>query len=465
MDQPALRDFDAALRTRFDAFLMMVHHTVNPGVPFLENWHIDAMVNKAEGIIQGDEKRLIVNVPPRSFKTVIFNIALSAFALGHNPRAKIFCISYGERLAEDQANQFRAVVESAWYQRVFPRMRIKRVADNDFFTTERGFRRWASIGGALTGMGGEMFVVDDPIKPEDVHSQTRREAVNNWFGGTMLSRLNNKRESQIVVVMQRLHLDDLTGYLLRETQGWSLLSLPAIAIVPEDVPLGRGCTYSRQAGELLHPEREDESAYAELRETMGPARFSAQYQQRPVPTDGEFLDSEWFRFYDEPPTVDRKSYVIQSWDTATKDGLTSAYSACVTLLVHQGNYFLLDVTRQKLNFPALRQLALALSDRFKPRYILIEDASTGPALAAEIRWKQKAIVKLEKPKVDKRVRLFIEQPKFASGRVWFPRSAPWLRAFLDELLSFPEGRYSDQVDALSQALAFKLTYHLDNVMD
>jgi hypothetical protein len=169
MDQLAFRELDAAMRTRFDIFLMMAHHTINPGVSYLDNWHIDAMVFQAEAIMTGDVKRLIVNVPPRNLKTLTFNVALTAFMLGHDPRKRIFCISYGERLAEDHATQFRAIVESDWYLRIFPKMRINRMVNHEFFTTERGFRRWTSISGALTGMGGDVFIVDDPIKPEDAY--------------------------------------------------------------------------------------------------------------------------------------------------------------------------------------------------------------------------------------------------------------------------------------------------------
>ena len=119
-------------------------------------------------------------------------------------------------------------------------MRIKRVVNHDFFTTKRGVRRWTSISGALTGMGGDVFIVDDPIKPEEALSKTRREALNNWSGGTLLPRLDNKETGVGVILMQRLHQDDLCGYLLWETSGWTHLELPAIAIVPQDIPIGRG---------------------------------------------------------------------------------------------------------------------------------------------------------------------------------------------------------------------------------
>jgi predicted phage terminase large subunit-like protein len=465
MDRLALRELDAALRTRFDIFLMMVYRTVNPEKPYLHNWHIDAMVHQAEAIIRGDVKRLIVNVPPRNLKTITLNIALSAFILGHNPHKRIFCISYGERLAVDHAAQFRAVIESDWYRRIFPRMQIRRTVDHDFFTTARGFRRWTSISGALTGMGGDVFIVDDSLKPEDALSQTKREAVNNWFGGTLLSRLDSKQGGAIIVLMQRLHQEDLSGYLLRETTGWTHLELPAIALLPQDIPIGRGRIHHRQVNEVLHPQFESKAELDQQRDSMGPMQFSAQYLQRPVPINGALMDAAWFRYYDALPERDGDSYILQSWDTASKDGLANSYSTCTTWLIHQQSYYLVDVLRMKLKFPALRDMALALSKKHSPRYILIEDASTGSALADELRREQASGIKLVKPVHDKQVRLYIEQGKFSSGRVWFPKQAPWLRTFLDELLSFPDSRYSDQVDSVSQALAYKGGYDPGALID
>lgn len=191
---------------------------------------------------------------------------------------------------------------------------------------------------------------------------------------------------------------------------------------------------------------------------MGPVQFSAQYQQQPVQIEGALLDPEWFCYYDELPEHTEKSFIIQSWDTASKDGLTNSYSICTTWLIQNGNFYLKHICRLKLNFPALRDMALSLAAEHKPRCILIEDASTGPALAAELDTVRPATFQLIKPDQDKRVRLFTQQAIFTVGRVWFPRQAPWLKVFLEEILSFPESPYSDQVDSLSQALAFKDGY-------
>ena len=218
-------------------------------------------------------RRGIVNMPPRHGKSQMFNVALCAFILGHDPRKRIFCVSYAGPLSSEHAAQFRAIVESAWYQRLFPRMRIKRIVDDEVYTTKRGFRRWTSVMGSMTGMGGDLFIVDDPIKPVDCLSQVKRDGVNQWFSNTLLSRLDHKETGIILVVMQRLHMDDLSGYLLRNSDGWTHLNLPAIAEMPQDIELGAGRMHRREVGDVLNPARESRETLERQRQEMGSAVF------------------------------------------------------------------------------------------------------------------------------------------------------------------------------------------------
>lgn len=450
-----LKALDAACRLRFDIFYQRCFAMLNPAANFQDNWSIDAMAAFAEKVIRGEIRRGIVNVPPRHGKSLMFNVALCAFMLGHDPTLRIFVISYAAQLSSEHSTLFRAIIESEWYKRIFPRMKIKRIVDDQVFTTKRGFRRWTSVLGSMTGMGGDVFIVDDPIKPVDCLSQANRNAVNAWFSNTLLPRLDNKEDGIVLVIMQRLHIDDLSGYLQRQTDSWTKLVMSAIAEVPQEFDLGRGRTYKRQPGEVLNPARESRATLDNLRAEMGSPTFSAHYQQRPVPIEGAMLWSEWFQFVDAAPTPDRSSYIIQSWDTAAKQGLLNSYSACVTILVHQGNYYILHVLRKRMTFPQLLEAAEALARRFKPRHILIEDASSGTGLAQILKRKFPLAVRTIKPEHDKVVRLFLQQPKFEQRRVHFLTNQPWLSTLLEELLSFPESPYSDQVDAISQALAFQ----------
>ena len=459
IDSQALREFDAACRLRFDVFYRRCFLTLNPGTPFEDAWSIDAMAHYAEQVIRGEIRRGIVNMPPRYGKSLMFNVALCAYVLGHDPRKRIFCISYAGPLSSEHAAQFKAIVESTWYQRVFPRMKIKRMVDDEIYTTKRGYRRWTSVYGSMTGMGGDLFIVDDPIKPVDCLSQAKRDTVNKWFNETLLPRLDNKTIGIILVVMQRLHIDDLSGYLLRNSERrWTHLNLPAIAEVPQDVEIGRGKVHLRKIGDVLHPARESAEILDMQRQDMGSSIFSAHYQQRPIPIGGALLLAEWFQYYTDLPERDETSFVLESWDTASKQGLLNSYSVCTTWLVHQNNYYLLHVLRKRMTFPQLVEAAKSLGKEFRARYILIEDASSGTGLAQTIKGQFPSAVRLVKAELNKDIRLFLQQPKFEQGRVLFPKEAAWLKLFLEELLSFPESGHSDQVDSVSQALAFEAPF-------
>jgi len=463
MDSQELRDYDAACRLRFDIFYQRCFLALNPGVPFADNWSIDAMAHFATKFIRGDFRRGVVNVPPRHGKSQMFNVALCAFILGHDPRKRIFCISYAGPLSSEHAAMFREIVESPWYRRLFPRMQIKRIADNDVYTTKRGYRRWTSVMGSMTGMGGNIFIVDDPIKPIDCRSQVKRDGVNEWLSHTLFPRLDNKDKGQILLVMQRLHIDDPSGYVLRNFDGWEQLCLPAVAEIPQVVAIGQGRTHKRQVGDVLNPTRESLETLDRMKIELGPIVFAAHCQQQPVPEGGALLPTTLYRFYTELPERDSQSYVIQSWDCAVKQGFLNSYSVCTTWLVHQQCYYLLHVFRKRMQFHELVSATEALAEQYKPRYILIEDASSGTSLADVVKLRFPGAVCLVKPELNKELRLYEQTIKFHQGRVLFPKEAPWLRAFLEELRSFPEGSFSDQVDSMSQALKFKITYDPENI--
>jgi predicted phage terminase large subunit-like protein len=342
------------------------------------------------------------------------------------------------------------VVHSPWYQRGFPGMRILRSTEGELLTTKRGFRKSTSVSGTLTGLGGDLIIIDDPQKPADAQSDARRSSVNQWVTNILMSRLDNKQTSAVIVVMQRVHMDDLSGYLIGSSDDWTVLSLPAIAEEEASIPIGPNKFYHRQIGEALHPAHESIETLQKLRQTLGPDVFAAQNQQMPVPAGGAMIKRSWLRYYDQVPTTE----YIQSWDTVAKDGAQNDWSVCTTWLVADDNYYLLDLVRDRFEYPLLRQTAIELARRFRPREILIEDASTGIALAQELRERGDFFVNPIKVERDKRGRLYVQQGKFAAGRVWFPKNAPFLAALEQELLTFPQGRTDDQVDSISQALAY-----------
>ena len=316
-------------------------------------------------------------------------------------------------------------------------MRIAQSHEDEVVTTERGFRKSTTVMGALTGLGGDIFIVDDPQKTQDAQSEIRRNSLNHWFSHTLLSRLDNKETGAIIVVMQRVHIEDLSGYLINSSPDWTVLSLPAIAEVEENIPVGDGIYHFREVGAVLHPARETLATLENMRITLGSEVFSGQYQQSPVPTGGAMIKRVWLRYFVTPPERTGGATVIQSWDTAAKGGAHNCWSVCTTWLLRDKNYYLLDTTRGRYDYPRLRSTAVALADRYDPDVILIEDASTGTALAADLKQSHRLAVKLIPVEHDKAARLYVHQAKFEAGLVHFPKDASWLRGLEDAAVSVP----------------------------
>jgi predicted phage terminase large subunit-like protein len=447
----------AASRVDFASFVHRCFVTLNPSRPYHPNWHILAIAHHLEEVRLGDIRRLIINAPPRSLKSVVSSVAFPAFVLGHDPTQCVIGISYSSDLAIKHSNDFRTIMTSPWYRSLFPGTRISRTknSETEIVTTKNGFRLATSIDGTLTGRGGDIMIIDDPLKPSDALSDSRREYVNNWFSNTLLSRLNDKVNSKIVLAMQRLHMDDLTGMLSRTSDDWTLLNLAAIAEQEENIQIGEDEYHVRRVGDLLHAEREPKSVLDPLRSQLGPDTFAAQYQQNPIPPGGMMIKREWIRRYDELPVRASSSGVIQSWDTASKAGEQNDWSVCTTWLCHEKKYYLIDVLRDRFDFPTLRARAIAYARAHKVNKILIEDTGVGTALVAELQKEGLSAIAV-KPEHDKQTRMSIQSAKFESGRVLLPTQASWLDKFEAELFAFPNGDHDDQVDSTSQALAHEI---------
>jgi predicted phage terminase large subunit-like protein len=284
-------------------------------------------------------------------------------------------------------------------------------------------------------------------------SEQARKRVIDWYGGTLVSRLNDKENGPIIVVMQRLHEDDLAGHLL-DQGGWEHLDLPSIALEDSVIPLGRGKVMTRRVGDILHPERESKDALDRIKAEIGSLQFSAQYQQRPVPLEGNLIRRDWFRCYDPLPQG-ATTRCVQSWDIATMTGDTNDYSVCTTWQIIKRDYYLVDVFRGRLQYPDLRRKVASLAAQHEAGTILIENAGPGMALLQDL-WRDlpRGMVRPlgRKPDGSKVDRMVAQTAKIEAGHVYLPREANWLDIFLLELLAFPNGRHDDQVDSVSQFL-------------
>jgi len=448
------RKFEALLRADLRPFSEKVFSTLSPGQPFTPTWHLEAIAYQLDRLRRGETKRLIINMPPRSLKSTTASVAFPAFVLGHDPTRRIICVSYSGDLAKKLANDFRAVAEARWYQDLFPGMRIgQKDSETEIELTDRGFRLATSVGGTLTGRGGDLIVIDDPLKPDDAMSESRRTAANQWFTNTLLSRLDDKRTGAILIVMQRVHMDDLTGFVQSLSDDWTVLSLPAIAEIDEDIPISEGRVSRRKAGEALSPEREPLTVLEVLKLQLGSDAFSAQYQQAPVPPGGAMIKRHWIKRYAELPLVSERLLTLQSWDTASKSGPDNDWSVCTTWIVtRHKRWYLHDVWRNRVDYPALKGVAQTLAARYRAQRVLVEDAGTGISLVQELRSKVSGIIPV-RPERDKASRMAVASAKFEAGQVFLPERAPWLADFEAELFAFPGGRNDDQCDSISQALS------------
>jgi predicted phage terminase large subunit-like protein len=450
-----LRILRAILRQDFVAFIEKVFAEICPGERFLYHDYVAAIAYALMALGEADQPRLIVNLPPRSLKSIIISVAFPAWILGHDPTRKIICASYSEDLARKFARDFRRVVDSRWYRDLFPGMRLSpsKASEGEMATTRGGFRLTASIGSTLTGRGGHYLIIDDPLKPLDAESDSERARANEWFDSTAISRLDDKRRAVVIVAMQRLHQDDLTGHLLGKG-GYTHLSLPAIATSDENLPIGKGRFFRRSIGEALHPERDPLEALEGRRREIGSRFFSAQYQQAPVPAEGAMFKVVWLKKAERFPARSAFEDVVQSWDIATKTGSGNDWSVCTTWGILGEQVYLIDLRRVRLEFPELRRLVLELHQAYRPSRVLIEDANTGSALVQTLEQERVFNVVGIKPTLPKQVRASQQTAIFEAGRVLFPANAHWLGDFEGELLAFPNGKHDDQVDSAVQFLAW-----------
>ena len=442
------------LQQDFCIFVRKVFETVSPGDEFLTNWHIDAMTYEVERIVEGKIKRLIVTVPPRHLKSIIFSVALPAFLLGRDPTTRIICVSYSNALAVKHANDFRAVLRSSWYQRAFPGTRVSGAKDtqDETMTTALGYRLATSITGTITGRGADLIVIDDPQKPDEALSEANRDSVGQWFDNTLLSRLDAKSKGAIVVVMQRLHEDDLAGRQL-EKGGWHHLKIPAIANCDEEVQTAHQRTYRRKAGTVIDPRRETLEDLERQRQQMGELLFSAQYQQEPIPLAGNIIKAEWFKEYDVAPTYGDNDQLVISVDTAMKGDPASDYSVA-TVWLGRGDYcYLLDLWRQRVEYPNLKHALDQLRKRYPTATLLVEDKGSGTSLIQELKENTVAVIGIT-PEGDKVTRAAKVSAQFEAGAVFFPKTAPWLSGLKAELLGFPNVKHDDQVNSVTQALSW-----------
>lgn len=447
----------AILRTDLVAFTHKSFHTLNPGVAYESNWHIEAIVYELMQVYSGSNRRLIINVPPRSLKSTIVSVVFPAYLLGRNPGLRIIIVCYSDELTKKFSRDFRTLIKSDWYRRLFPAAAAAPIKDSEseFVTADNGGRFATSIGGTITGRGADMLIIDDPIKAADVASPVMRTQVNDWVLNSLLSRLDNPAKGSVIVTMQRLHQDDLSGFLL-ERGGYRHLKIPAIAAEGEAAfRLSAKTAYQRKAGEPIEPGRISHEELIKKQQEVGSFIFSAQYQQDPVPDGGNIFRPEYMNNrVDLNSSGIKFEQIVISWDVACKTGERNDYSVGTVWGVFENNYYLLDVRQGKWEYPDLVREIEELARMHRADNVLIEDAHIGTGLIQDLSQKTNYNIIGVKPEMDKQTRAQIHTGTFQAGRVFLPNDAPWLADYVTEMLGFPNAKHDDQVDSTTQFLGW-----------
>lgn len=462
-------------------FLKMAWAEVEP-VSFVDNWHLPVICERLQAVSKGEIKRLVINVPPGTTKSLTVSILWPAWEWIDRPSTKWMFASYDASLVGTiQGGKVIDILQSRWYlDRWGSKLKDTSPAASMFETTSGGFRFATSPGGKGTGRHVDIQVVDDPNKPQEVggtHAVTKKalNAVSRWYHATASSRRADPANFRRVIVMQRLHEDDLAGEMLRE-QGWDHLCLPMRKTHKVCVCL-KDCTPEdprTEEGELLAPDRFPEHVVKELETTeMGPAVASAQLEQRPTPASGGMFQKDWFKYWhynqgvrtpidEEFPVVDQEyckvlpstGTWVQSWDMTFKKGDGTDYVAGGLWLKVGISFFLVWQVCRRMSFTESAAAVKAMCGR-EPRCItiLIEDKANGPAVEDTLKRDIPGIV-LVNPEGGKEARANAVTGLFQAGNVYIPHPslAPWTNDYRTQLSTFPRGVNDDMVDQTTQAL-------------
>lgn len=452
---------------------------VEPGRRFVGNWHVDAICDHLEAVTFDQLRHLIINMPPRFMKSLLVSVFWFCWAWTFRPRSRWLYSSYAETLSIRDSLKCRRIIQSPWYERQWGQW-VSLTGDQNekrrFDNTAQGFRLASSVGGANTGEGGDIVVVDDPHNLADVHSEAKRTSATRWYDQVMSTRLNDPETGHRVIVMQRAHEQDLAGHLL-EQGGYHHLCLPN-EYDPRHIvtmPLAPWKDPRTTFGELLWPERYGATATASAKTILGAYGYAGQMQQRPAPAAGGIFPRKAWRYWQppgahlppvevlepngevtriEPVTLPPLDFRAQSWDMAFKDSDGSDWVVGGDWGRRQGNAYLLDQVRGRWDFvETVRQVQAFAVKHPRSTAKWVEDKANGPAVIATLRQKVPGLIAVE-PHGDKVARGRAVSPYQEAGNVFLPHPslAPWVEDFIEECAVFPNGTYDDQVDQMTQAL-------------
>lgn len=433
---------------------------------FIGNWHIDAMSEHLEAVAAGQLLRLIINIPPRHMKSLMVSVAFPPWIWAQRKRSPLtgpsvgfLSTSYAQTLSVRDNLKSRRVIESPWYQRGWGD-RFRLTSDQNtkirFENDRGGYRIASSVDGFGTGDGGDIVTIDDAISAGDALSPTVRAAANAWFDGTMTTRLNNPKTGAYIVIMQRLHEDDLVGHILaKATEDWTVLCLPAR--YEKDHPHVYAADPRKIDGALLWPARMGEPEVRKIELALGSYGAAGQLQQRPAPRSGGMFQRSWFEIVDAAPA---QLELVRAWDlagTVPKPGKDPDWTAGVKIgKCPDGFFWIIDCTRAQESPAAVERRIknTASQDGRQCRIRIPQDpGQAGKSQASTLTrmlagWAVRAV----RPTGSKETRATPLSAQAEAGNVRILKG-PWNEAFFDEIETFPFGKHDDQVDAAADAFS------------
>jgi predicted phage terminase large subunit-like protein len=440
----------AARRTNLLLFAQTIFGVLRPGENLVAAPYLETLCCHLQEVAEGRDTRLLVTLPPRYLKSIMAAVIFPAWVLGRDPSLQIMVACYSDKLAKDHSLMFRRLVTSGIYRATFPSVVFadKPGPLHEYRTPQNGGRRAVTLGGTVTGLGADMIIADDLLKASEVNSEARRSEVREFFDGTLMSRFNDKRTGSAIVIQQRLHQDDLPAHLL-EKEGYVHLNLPAIASQTTQHRLYHDYVWHHEEGHALCPEREDLDTLAGIRRDLGAAYFEAQYLQNPAAAGSSMLDLSRLKLIDGDAADIRFLKVIQTWDTAVKDTPDCDYNVCATFGWDGERWILADMMRQRLGFGDLKARAIQLRKQWNAEHVFVETSANGSAMVQDLR-KSGFLEFITIPVNDPKTARFAPAAEWLQdGRIGILHQSAWYPDLRRELLSFPEGRFDDQVDAIS----------------
>lgn len=455
------------LETDFSFFFSQAWNVICPGKPLYWSWHYDYIAEHLMLVRQKKLTRLIINVPPRTGKSNFATIAFPVWCWIDEPKTAFLCASYSRDLSTEHNIARRNLIMSQWYQGIFGD-RFQLSPDRNLttqFTNDKGGQMLiTSTGYGGEGRGGDIAILDDPMSSTQSLSDSERFSANRWISNTLKQRLNDPTHSAIILIMQRLHELDTTGYVLGEDPGeWTRLTITLEAEKDEEFvfPIS-GKVVKRKKGEVLQPERFTPKVVEDKKRSR--LVFAGQYQQRPAPLEGNLIKRSEVKYYggidpmtgqlDEnlPPVIggSRFDRVMISVDAAFKDKDDSDYVAILTVGVRNRKRYILDVVNEHLDVNATELVIRRKREQFGATAILVEDKANGPAIVQRLQNSLPGVIEVT-PEGGKISRVFAAAPEWQAGDWYVDRSAAWAEPFIQQITMFPTAANDDMCDAMSQA--------------